>query len=372
MKRGMCLLLVDDEPMNLVALRACLEPLGHEVLTARNGHLAIRAFEEFAPDLIMLDLVMPGVGGLDVLKRIRSHPSRGDTPVILLTAHSEREHRLRGMEAGADDFLEKPLDAALLIARTKTLLRLKEGRDELQASRDALAERNTSLERSQREQQELTEFIVHDLKGPLTGIVANTEWVYDQLAQEDNALARALEDVLASSGRLRLMINDLIAVSQLERGTFPIERHRIPIGPMLRGVTKEFQRAAAQKNIALLDGPDLAVSIDADPGLLQRVLENILDNSLRYTPLSGRVCVRAEVRDQLEIAVSNSGPSIPVGDRERIFEKFARGSSSGPRAGNAGIGLYFCKRAVEAHGGHIDVIETDEFPTCFRIRLPAA
>jgi two-component system, sensor histidine kinase and response regulator len=368
----MRLLLVDDEPLNLTALEAFLEPLGHEIVKAHNGREALLAFERKPPDLIMLDLMMPGFDGIQVLTRVRAHPTRGDTPVILLTAHSDREHRLRGLEAGADEFLEKPIDCSLLLARTKTLLRLKESRDELAASRDALAERNGQLERAQREQQELTEFIVHDLKSPLTGIVANTEWVYEQLRSGDGSMLRALEDVLASSGRLRLMINDLIAVSQLERGTFPIERRSVVLGAMLKTVTKDFRRAAAQKEISLVEPPELTVACQVDPGLMQRVLENILDNSLRYTPRAGRVAVRAAMREELEIAVANSGPPIPVPDRERIFEKFRRGSNVASSAGNAGLGLYFCRRAVEAHGGHIDVVETDEYPTCFRIRLPAA
>lgn len=368
----MRLLIVDDEPGNLHALSAFLKPLEHEILTARSGLDALQIFEEKAPDLIYLDLMMPGMDGLSVLAKIREHEQRRDTPVILLTGHSDREHRLKGIEAGADDFLEKPIDTSLLLARTRTLLRLQESRKALEASHEELRARNASLERAQREQQELTEFIVHDLKGPLTGIIANSEWVYEQLRHRDSALLNALEDVLASASRLRLMIHDLIAVSQLERGTFPIHRTNVGVDALLAAATKGFARAAALKNIAFVRPPELHVPVKVDPDLVQRVLENILDNSLRYTPSSGRVAVQAAVDRSLEIAVSNSGPAIPESERLRIFDKFQRGSSAGALQGSAGLGLYFCRRAVEAHGGEIDVIETDEYPTCFRIRLPAA
>lgn len=365
-------LLVDDESTNLAALAAFLDPLGHEILTAASGYEALRIFEASPPDLVMLDVKMPGMSGIEVLTQIRAHGSRGDTPVILMTAYSDRSHRLQGVEAGADEFLDKPIDGALLLARTQTLLRLRQFRNELQASRDALAQRNASLERAQREQQELSEFIVHDLKGPLTGIIANTEWAYEQLRPTEQPVLHALEDALASASRLRMMIHDLIAVSQLERGTFPIERQNVPVGRMLATITKEFQRAAAQKNIALLGPPAMPFTAQLDPKLMERVLQNILDNSLRYTPSSGRVAVRATLGSGLEIDVANSGPPIPVPERDRIFEKFKRGSDAGALAGSAGLGLYFCRRAVEAHGGHIDVVETEEYPTCFRIRLPAA
>jgi signal transduction histidine kinase len=108
----------------------------------------------------------------------------------------------------------------------------------------------------------------------------------------------------------------------------------------------------------------------ADPILLRRVLENILDNSLRYAPEAGHVGIRMRSTDGIEIQISNDGPPIAPADRERIFEKFARGSTEIPVAGSAGLGLYFCKRAVEAHGGRISVLQTAEWPTSFVIQLP--
>ena len=108
----------------------------------------------------------------------------------------------------------------------------------------------------------------------------------------------------------------------------------------------------------------------ADPALLQRVLENIVENAFRYTPPDGHIALSAHAAGRVEIAVSNDGPTIPVGDRVRIFNKFARGESEPPRSGSAGLGLYFCKRVVEAHGGAITVVESDRWPTSFKISLP--
>jgi two-component system sensor histidine kinase KdpD len=110
--------------------------------------------------------------------------------------------------------------------------------------------------------------------------------------------------------------------------------------------------------------------VHADPALLQRVLENIVENAFRYTPPDGHIALSAHAAGRVEIAVSNDGPTIPVGDRVRIFNKFARGESEPPRSGSAGLGLYFCKRVVEAHGGAIIVVESDRWPTSFKISLP--
>ena len=119
--------------------------------------------------------------------------------------------------------------------------------------------------------------------------------------------------------------------------------------------------------------------MQADRTLLQRVLENILDNAFRHTPRHGRIAITARPRRGVEIVVSNDGPPIPLLERRRIFEKFQApggqeevgvGAGLGARAGNAGLGLYFCKRAIEAHGGAIDVVETLDWPTSFLINLP--
>jgi two-component system sensor histidine kinase/response regulator len=364
------ILLVDDETSTLRALEGCLAPLGFRVCMATNGADALALLDARPLALAILDLMMPGMDGLELLAHIRAHPTARDTPVIMLTNETEREARLRGLEAGVDDYLEKPLDAAVLLARARTLLRLKQSRDELQASRDALARQNCELEQAQREQRELMEFVIHDLKGPLTGIVANSEWIYEQLDRSDTALLRAVEDVLGSAARLRTLIADLMTVSQLERGIFPIQRRTVALDPIFEQVLREFARAAGDKQIALSGPSDLGQSAELDVGLLQRVLENVLENSLRFTPTCGKITLSAQVDELLRIQVSNSGPAIPETERELIFEKFKRGSNAVARSGSAGLGLYFCKRAVEAHGGRIFVLETSEYPTSFRIQLP--
>jgi signal transduction histidine kinase len=329
-------------------------------------------FVTLAPDLVLLDCMMPEMDGLEVLRRIRRHATLGETPVVIMTSFPDQRLRVSAFEHGADDVLEKPLDPDVLLARLGTLLRLKVSRDELKASHAELTRQNQELERAQREQRELTEFIVHDLKGPLTGIVANTEWVYEQLAGSDTGYLSALEDVLESASRLRAMVNDLMAVSQLELGTFPVHRSSVIMGPLLQRVTRDFSRAAELRQIELAQPPNLDVEVAVDVDLIQRVICNILENSLRYTPEHGRVAVEAHVAGELEIEIKNSGPPIPKLERDLIFEKFRRGSGAGLAHGNAGLGLYFCKRAVEAHGGHIEVVETPDYPTCFLIRLPAA
>lgn len=241
----------------------------------------------------------------------------------------------------------------------------------LQESLEDLSRRNAELETAQQLQRELVHFIVHDLKGPLTAVTANAEWVYEQLAGQPASLLEAMEDVLHGATRLRGMVGDLLLISQLEHGTFPLVRERVDIVALVRRSIKQVRREAEQKDVTLVQSTELGGTAEADPTLLDRVLSNLLDNSLRFTPRGGRIAVQVSLERGLELRVANSGPAIPVADRARIFEKFAR-AEAGDRHLNAGLGLYFCRRAIEAHGGRIAVEDFEDYPTCFRVSVPAA
>jgi two-component system sensor histidine kinase KdpD len=177
---------------------------------------------------------------------------------------------------------------------------------------------------------------------------------------------------MAGALRLRSMVEDMLVVSNLEDASFRVRQELVPVTDILRPVLASYERKAEQKHVSLAPAPDVGWKLWGDPSLLRRVFENLLDNSLRYAPESGRVEVAARWDRQLEISISNDGPPIPLQDRERIFDKFARGSKELPAVGNAGLGLYFCKRAIEAHGGQIRVLQTAEWPTSFVIQLPTS
>jgi two-component system sensor histidine kinase/response regulator len=364
------ILLVDDEPRNLALLEACLRPLGHELIRATDGAEALRLFDECRPDLILLDYVMPGLGGIGVLTQIRARQGGIRVPVILVTAHTDRLHRLQGLEAGADEFLEKPIDTAVLTLRVKMFLNLKASHDALAASKQELEERHRALKDAQREQRELTEFIVHDLKNPLSVVCSGLDFVRAEIRSNDADVLQAIADSSAAARRLSTMTSDLLTISRMEASEFTLHREAIRVTKLLRTVMQSFTRRALENDIVLAPPLDLDLEIQADRPLLQRVLENILDNAFRYTPMRGRIAIEVRPGSGVEISVSNDGPSIPLQERKQIFEKFKRGNAESASCSNAGLGLYFCRRAIEAHGGVIEVTENLDFPTSFRISLP--
>jgi signal transduction histidine kinase len=357
------LLLVDDDVRNLLALEALLEPSGHRLLRASDGTTALRMFDEFEPDLVLCDLAMPDMDGIEVLARIRAHPTRGQTPVVIVTAHGDREHRLRAFRAGADEFLEKPLDEATLFARLRTLLRLRD-------SRDMLATRSNALTRLQREQREMTEFLVHDMKVQLQRVESQVAWLGDKLQHVDPESLGGIALARASTQRLNAMMEDLLWVSQVEQTAVPVHRRPIAIGPLVQRAMDRLEPVAGANDIAIERPRPTNARVAGDERLLERVLDNLLDNALRYTNPGGRIGVEIDVEHGVEVRIANDGPAIPVSERERIFDKFARGMTEPPLPGHAGLGLYFCKRAVQAHSGEIQVVDAPGWTTCFAIWLP--
>ena len=239
-----------------------------------------------------------------------------------------------------------------------------------QAEREDLLRRHAALLESQREHRELEAFIVHDLKAPLSVVCAGLEWVRGHLQPEQTDLADAIADAYLAAGRLGGMIGDLLTVSRLDEGNFPLRRQPVRIQGLFDLIAHAYARRADEKGISLATAPEEGLEVQADPTLLRRVLENIVENAFRHTRPNGRIALAARPWNGVEIVVSNDGPPILALDRVRIFDKFERAERAGPAAGSVGLGLYFCKRAVEAHGGVIDIVETHDWPTSFRINLP--
>jgi len=359
------LLLVDNEPRNLDLLEGYLSPLGHDIDVAEDGRSALGQFVERQPDLVIISDSMPPFEGIDLLAHVRAHSGTDHIPIILLVPRNEGDPRASAgaLDIGADEIVEIPVDPLLLITRVRAMLALKE-------SRDALTARNDGLERLKRRQREIVNFIVHGLKNPLSVALTNIQWVREGLP--DGGLAEGLDEADDAVRRIQGMIEDLLSVSRLEESEFLFQSESIAINDLFTDVLGRFRRAADEKKVALHAPSAVGLSVRADRALLRRVLENILDNSLRYTPSHGRVSLVARGRVDVEIAVSNTGPSIPPSDRRRIFEKFERGERESASRGTAGLGLYFCKCAVEALGGKIEVVETPEWPTSFVVHLPTS
>jgi DNA-binding response OmpR family regulator len=359
-RKRKCLLLVDDNTRNLIALEACLTPFGFDIVTATSGRDALSKFELCQPDLILLDVKLPDISGIDVLRKIRSHATLSQTPTILVTAYTEDDLRLQGLDAAADEFLQKPFDLAILQARVKTLLWLKESRDELSL-------RNAALERLQKQQRELIDFIVHDLKAPLSVISVNVDWVSEQLADQQPAVdartSQALEQAASAGQRMKALINDLLSVARLDQGAIAMRIESVAVQSVIETAAARYAVALERKSLSLSIEPSKLLYVEADAELLQRAFDHLFESAIQLTPAGGVLEISAREHSQVQITVDGRGTAVvrqATGTRSNLEE------TSG-----AGIGLYFCGRVLEALGGSLDSIESSPNTVRYRVCLPS-
>ncbi len=201
------ILVADDEPHNLELLEACLEPLGHETVRASTGAEAIALLDRLPVDLVLLDVMMPGASGFEVLRRFRDRPTERHVPVVVLTALVDRAMRLRGLELGANDFLPKPIDRAELVARVRTLL-------DLQDANDALLVRTRELTRLQAFQRYLVDCLGRDLREPLSVVTENLTSL--RAARVGKALVPRIDEARAATDRMHETLGELLEAAKLE------------------------------------------------------------------------------------------------------------------------------------------------------------
>lgn len=235
-------------------------------------------------------------------------------------------------------------------------------------------EQNERLARLQREKESLVQLIVHDLRSPLNAVMLSLEFVAQEVRsrQAGSDLTEALEDARSTAHRVSGMVAQILDTAKLEEGRLTLDRTTLSASDLLKKVRQQLAPMARDKRVDVrVEAPsDLAVR--GDPRLFGRVMENLLSNSIRHTPAGGRILLTA-VRDggNCRLSVHNNGEPIERADRERIFAKFQQGTSEGPRLGGWGLGLYFCRMVVEAHGGQISVEDIDDWSASFVLVLPA-
>ncbi|HKU43249.1 MAG TPA: hybrid sensor histidine kinase/response regulator [Polyangiales bacterium] len=364
------ILVVDDNPQNRALAQAALEDEGYEVVLANDGQEGVSRFERDNPDCVLLDVRMPSMDGPTACSRIRALPNGKDVPIVFLTAQREVDVFDRALGAGADDFLTKPVQPAELVLRVQAALKLRRIKAELREHYDLVRRQRDDLMRFQLQKDRLSQFVVHDLKNPVS-----TLDLLAQLLLRDKTLSEsARRSVLRMRGEARTllrMILNLLDISQGDEGRLAPRRSALQLSELAREVLSELELRAETAGVQLLaDVPEL--SVQADESLLRRVLENLVENAIRHAPEQSQVWLRATlVGDAVELRVADAGPGVDAEARARIFEPFVQlehGERVAVRTGR-GLGLTFCKVAVEAHGGRI-WIEDAQPGAVFCVSLP--
>ena len=360
------ILVVDDMPVNVRLLAGILKLAGYDVVTASSGREALDRFQVSSIDVVLLDVMMPDMDGFEVCRRIKEEVFF--LPVVMVTALRETEDRVKALEAGADDFLTKPVDEVEVVARVKSLVRVKRQREELDL---AYAE----LRRVEAMREDLTSMIVHDLRTPLTSLLTGLQSL--ELLGELTPDQLEMVWIAVSGGQTLLsLINDLLDIGKMESGTVELKRQEIAPGKMIDDAAAQVFALLPNKRLTLTkEAPDTLPALSADQDKLCRTLVNLLGNAIKFTPPDGIITLTVRydaAQAELIFSVSDTGEGIPKEAFERIFEKFGQVETrKAGRTMSTGLGLTFCKLAVEAHGGRIWVESEPGKGSTFSFTIPS-
>ena len=346
------ILVVDDQDANLQLVSGFLRREGYEVHTANSGPLALEHIAARRPDLILLDVRMPGMDGFALCERVRLIPECLDVPVIFLSAAEESGVIVKAFESGGVDYITKPFRKPELIARVRTHLALKTNLDR--------------MIRLLREKDELLGMVAHDLKNPLFAISLTVQTLRNKLPPEASFEARIIDS-----------IESLLSQQAEEFAEFPLTFQPINLEIALKAAIGSLSRAAADKQSQIETVvPADPVMVMADASALKHLLENLVSNAIKFSPRGSKLTVAAMLQPDGMPAclVTDEGPGLTPEDEAGLFQKYRR-LSARPTAGenSTGMGLAIVKMLAERMSGHVTATNReDRSGAVFTLFLPPA
>ncbi|MFL5357874.1 ATP-binding protein [Archangium sp.] len=368
------ILLVDDVPANLLALKAILEPLEQELVLAHSGDEALLALLQGDFACILMDVQMPGLTGLETAALIRERERTRHIPLLFITALSrEAAYITRGYAQGAVDYLLKPVDPDILRSKVQVFVDLHVRGEQLKRQALEIAEHRRAQEeflRAAELEQQLVGIVGHDIRTPLSVILATAQ---GQLALDELAPAqrRAFERVARGGERIQQIADLLLDFTRARLGGgIPVARRPGDLNELCWRMADEFQ-AARPRRILLCELSRNALQGEWDLERLAQVLANLLDNAFKYSPENTPVRLSTLEKDaeSVFIEVHNQGAPIPGHLLPLLFEPFRRGEVPDTVRTSLGLGLYIAHDIVQSHGGSISVHSTAEAGTTFRVCL---
>jgi two-component system, sensor histidine kinase and response regulator len=345
------ILIVDDVVANVRIMFDLLNQHGFEVLIAEDGETALEITQMNQPDLILLDIMMPGLSGFETCRRLKANDKTCDIPVIFMTALSEAKDKIHGFELGAVDYVTKPFYSEEVLARINTHLTLRNLQKQLQSQ-------NLQLKLLNEEKDEILGIAAHDLKNPLSAI----QTLASMIASDIDAMPKQkqldyLRLIQISSERMFDLIKAILDVNAIESGQMHIELTPLSFCTVLEQTIQAQQPRAKAKNIILIQQSISVVKdcVLAHESTLRQVLDNLISNAIKYSNRGKIVTVRIyPLEKNLRCAIQDEGTGLSTEDQKRLFQKFTR-LKPRPTAdeSSTGLGLYIVKKLIEAMHGKV-------------------
>lgn len=390
-------LIVDDDRMIRIVAREALESAGWTVEEAVNGRDAVTAFQRIHPDIVLLDVMMPELDGFAACKAIRQLPDGAHTPVLIMTGLTDYDSIAQAYEAGATDFVTKPLHGLLLTHRIRYIVQSNRISQELRTSQASLAQARDAALEGTRLKSEFLATVSHELRTPMNGILGMTDLLRDTSLTSEQ---RDYADTIRASGEILLStINDILDFSKIESGHFPLHHVDFDLSRLLDDVVGVFAERAQRNGITLLSSVHAQVptALRGDRHRLHQVLSNLLGNAVKFTE-QGEITVGVNMEERrngrdplrdgtpvapmpgskhadrivlLHFSVADTGIGIAREAHARIFQPFGQADGSNTRKyGGAGLGLAICKQLLELMGGVIGVESEPGRGSVFHFTVP--
>lgn len=370
------LLAVDDLKADLTLLQTILQSVGFVVDTAESGPQALSKAEKSKPDLILLNVTMPGMSGYETLEKLRSNPKLALIPVLFFTAKNDPESLVKAFNKGASDFIRKPFVQAELISRINYQLSL------LNAQR-LLSKQNQELRYTVKSRDRMYSIISRDLRAPVASIRMLTSTLAT-LVEKETVSAEFRDFVYAvnkvTSDVFSLMDN-LLKWNQLQLKKTQLQRQKIGLCDLLSSVLDTYYPVAAQKGVILKtscpEDPTARkemeeMEVEVDVELFKSMLRNLISNAIKYSNPGGTILVGASLEEKtLKIYVKDQGRGMSFEEQSKLFKPNFRYTTAGTRQENGyGLGLILCKEFIELHGGKIEIESEENKGSSFYLTLP--
>ena len=357
------LLIVDDSPANLQLLGGMLKQCRYKVRPVPNGEFALQSARHEPPDLILLDINMPGMNGYEVCKHLKADSDLKAIPVIFISALDGTFDKIKAFSVGGVDYVTKPFQFEEVEARVRTHLALRKKERQLQESYGKLKE----LEQLR---DNLIHMIIHDMRSPVTVVLGTLQLLKETMPPGTENMSKFIKSSINATNNLKTLINTLLDISRLEAGQMPINKIQADLIETVRQAVDSLSWMKGELPIDMRAPVRFTAYYDQD--IILRILINFLMNALKFTPANGRITIGVyQVGGNIRVDVADTGCGIPEEYLSKIFEKYAQADISHRQIGT-GLGLAFCKLAIQAHGGQIGVESTVGKGSTFWFSIPSS